>query len=97
LLGKSIAAHQHPPSPFASCSKKVTDPMSTVPTPASIPEVLDMIDRVMSYAETPEFKALLIKTRLQYFDQVAAIARVLPVLRSGCRVRGQVMLEVSAL
>jgi hypothetical protein len=37
-----------------------------------------------------------IKTRLQYCDQVAAIARVLPVLRSGSRVRGQVMLEVSA-
>jgi hypothetical protein len=46
-------------------------------TPASIPEALDMIDKAISYSETPEFKALPVETRLGYFDQVAAIARVM--------------------
>jgi hypothetical protein len=51
--------------------------MSTIPAPTSISEATNMIDDVIAYSETPEFKALPIETRLEYFDQVTAIARVM--------------------
>jgi hypothetical protein len=36
-----------------------------------------MIDDAISYSETPEFKALPLETRLEYFDRITAIARVM--------------------
>ena len=54
--------------------------MSTIPAPASILEALDMIEDATSYFETAEFKAVPVKTRLEYLealDQVIATTRVL--------------------
>jgi hypothetical protein len=51
--------------------------MSTTPSPASISEALDMIENGIGYWETAEFKALPVETRIEYFDQIAAIGRVL--------------------
>jgi hypothetical protein len=49
--------------------------MSSIPTPASIPEALDMIDNAMSYFDSPDFMALPAETRIKCLDQVTTIAR----------------------
>ena len=67
------------PSPFESHSKKVTGPMSTIPTPTSIPEALDLIDDALTYFETADFMAMSVEARLEYLealDQITAITRV---------------------
>jgi hypothetical protein len=67
------------PSAFVSYSKKVTGPMSTIPTPTSVPEALDLIDDAMTYFETADFMAMSVEARLEYLealDQITAIARV---------------------
>jgi hypothetical protein len=51
--------------------------MSTIPTPASISEALDLIENGIGYWETAEFKALPVETRIEYFNEIATIARVL--------------------
>jgi hypothetical protein len=66
-------------SPFESHSKKVTGPMSTIPTPTSIPEALDLIDDALTYFETADFMAMSVEARLEYLealDQITAITRV---------------------
>ena len=62
---------------LVSRSRKVTDQMSITRTPAGIPEVLSAIEAVMNFSETAEFEALPVEERIKYFDQVAAVARVL--------------------
>ena len=62
---------------LVSRSRKVTDQMSITRTPAGIPEVLSAIEAVMNFSETAEFEALPVEARIKYFDQVAAVARVL--------------------
>jgi hypothetical protein len=49
--------------------------MSTIATPASIPEALHMIDDAISYFETADFRAMPVETRLEHLNQVTAIAR----------------------
>jgi hypothetical protein len=52
--------------------------MSTIPTPTSVPEALDLID-ALTYFETADFMAMSVEARLEYLealDQTTAIARV---------------------
>jgi hypothetical protein len=52
--------------------------MSTIPTPTSVPEALDLID-ALTYFETADFMAMSVEARLEYLealDQITAIARV---------------------
>jgi hypothetical protein len=53
--------------------------MSTIPTPTSIPEALDLIDDAMTYFETADFMAMSAQARLEHLealDQITAITRV---------------------
>jgi hypothetical protein len=52
--------------------------MSTIPTPASIPEVLDVNDGVMTYSETPESKAPPVHTARRLQDAHPAQHRPAP-------------------
>jgi hypothetical protein len=53
--------------------------MSTIPTPTSVPEALDLIDDALTYFETADFMAMSVEARLEYLealDQITAITRV---------------------
>ena len=52
--------------------------MSTIRTPTSAPEALDLID-ALTYFETADFMAMSVEARLEYLealDQITAITRV---------------------
>jgi hypothetical protein len=53
--------------------------MSTIATPTSVPEALDLIDDALTYFETADFMAMSVEARLEYLealDQITAITRV---------------------
>jgi hypothetical protein len=75
--------------------------MSTIPTPASVPEALDTVDDAISYFETADFRAMPAEGRLEYLHALcsrsprAPAGRASGVLRSGSGQRGKVVLDVS--